>query len=153
MHRAQSLRLEWWHNFPASAHQRNLRCVTSPSSGRAKFCFRKFSLFHTTLKVDYLTPRVRCGSSGHLLARSFPLHQLCVCKRSRRGRHSAQVPQARGPHRTQSDAFPVDVQKRSRLFHPALRKGLFPRACRNRRTSKARGDVYAVRSRHRALWD
>lgn len=83
---------------------------------------------------------------------------ICVSKtsrRSRRGRHLTQVPQARGPHRTLSDAFPVSVQEPSGLFHAVLPKGLPVSAGLLKSPHiKGQGGVYesdAVRSRHQAL--
>ena len=128
MHRALSSRLLRWRVvalLPASAHQRNLchAAVIFPCQILLSEILAVSHNFKSGLSVPEGSVWFQWASSCSKL----PTRQLCVCKssrRPRRGRHLTQVPQARGPHRTLSDAFPVNVQERSRLFHAVLRKGL-----------------------------
>ena len=107
---------------PVSAHQRNLRHLAVIA--RCQILFSEISACFTQLKKCPRGFGVVPENTFWPEASHTPICVSKTSRRSRRGRHLTQVPQARGPHRTLSDAFPVSVQEPSGLFHAVLPKGL-----------------------------
>jgi hypothetical protein len=137
---------------PVSAHQRNLRHLAVISTCQILFS-EILSVLHNFKRFGVVPVSIFWPEASTYANCAYVKGVRRSQGRSRRGRHLTQVPQARGPHRTLSDAFPVSVQERSGLFHVVLRRGLPVSAgLLESPHIKGQGVLYSdvVRSRHQA---